>query len=376
MRCPRCQFEGNPVNGQCMRCGYDLQQGPSSLVTATRSRQSSELSILYTLRRGDTLFQGRYRILNQITLPEPQQKQGTAWLGVETHSLHRHVIIRQITIPQELARASSRDRIVTEAAQRLHRLGQYAGFPKVIDLFNDKRANFLVQLYPEGDSLAALLNRQSGALPEPVVAKYGFQLCGLLSVLADQQPPIIHGSINPETIIINEASQRVSLIHLPLFPPDKPSTVAGNVPLGYYAPEQVRGEVDPSIDLYALAATMHHAVTGYDPQARLIFFHPPARRLNPAVTPQMEKILAKQLSLSKSQRYQHPSEMQKNLEALIASYPEPTNDQPPTFAADPFLPSASQLREQSRSVTLLNMGVFAAIGVLLIIGVLFAILRP
>ena len=220
------------VNGRCLRCGYDMSQEPSSFLAATRSRQSSELSILYTLRRGDTLFQGRYRILNQITLPEPQQRQGTAWLAIETQSLHRHVIIREIVVPQEMARASSKDRVATEEAQRLHRLGQYAGFPKVIDLFNDKRANFLVQLYPEGESLAALFDRHSGALPEPMVAKYGYQLCGLLSLLADQQPPIIHGSINPETIIINEDSQSASLIHLPLFHPDKPSTDAGKVPLG------------------------------------------------------------------------------------------------------------------------------------------------
>jgi len=353
-----------------------MLQEPSSLAVATRSTTSSELSILYTLRPGDTLFQGRYRILNQITLPEPQRRQGTAWLAVETQSFHRHVVIREIVVPQEMAKASSRDRVATEAAQRLHQLGQHPGFPKVINLFNDKRRNFLVQLYPEGESLAALLNRHSGALPEQIVARYGYQLCALLSLLVNQQPPIIHGSINPETIIINEESQSASLVHLPLFHPDKPSTVGGNVPLGYYAPEQVRGEVDPSIDLYGLAATMHHAVTGYDPQARLIFFHPPARRLNPAVTAQMEKILAKQLSLSKSQRYLNPSEMQKDLGNLIASYPDPSNEEPSTFLSDPLLLSASQLREQSRSVTLLNLGVFAAIGVLLIIGVLFAILRP
>lgn len=44
--------------------------------------------------------------------------------------------------------------------------------------------------------------------------------------------------------------------------------------------------------------------------------------------------------------------------------------------ADPLRLSASQLREQIRSATLLNIGVFAAISMLLLVGVLLVILRP
>jgi len=255
-------------------------------------------------------------------------------------------------------------------------LERYEGFPQVIDLFSEEGANFMVLLYPEGESLAALLNRQSGALPEPVVAEYGYQLCALLAILADQQPPIIHGSINPETIIIREDIQRASLIHFPLFPPEMPSTGALKVSSGYYAPEQAHGEVDLSSDLYGLAATMYHAVTGYSPQERLTFFHPPARRLNPTVTKQMEMILARQLSLSKSQRYTHPIEMQKDLAGLIESYPDSTNIESSTSVGDPLRLSVAQYGEQMRSVTLLNMGVFAAISVLLLVIVLLVIIRP
>ncbi len=378
MRCPYCLFEGNLANGRCARCGYEMMKGSASSAyrSAIRSTSSSGLPEQYTLMRGDTLSQGRYRILNQITLPEPQQKQGTAWSASDTKTSRHQVVIREIVVPEEMARASLADRVAYAAAQSLQALGRHAGFPKVIDLFSDKNAYFIVQLYPEGESLAALLKQQGGALPEPVVAEYGYQLCGLLALLGDQQQPIVHGSINPETIIISEDNQRASLIHLPLFQPEVPSSGAEKVSSGYYAPEQMHGEIDPSMDLYGLAATMHHAVTGYDPHTRLTFFHPPARRLNPAVTVQMEMILARQLNLSKLKRYAHPSEMQKDLAALMASYPDSTNSESPTFAASLHHLSASESREQTRSATLLNMGVFAAISVLLILGVLFAILRP
>lgn len=376
MRCPYCLFEGNLVYGKCARCGYDMGESarPASTLADPHFTSSSNLSTPYTVMRGDTLSQGRYRILNQLILPEYQQRHGRAWSAIDTQASRRQVVIREIAIPQ-MARASAANHVASAVAQRLQALGQYEGFPQVLDLFSDKMGYFMVLLYPEGETLASLLNLQGGALPESIVAEYGYQLCGLLALLAGQQPPIVHGSINPETILISADRQRVSLIHLPLFQSEVPFTGVEKVSSGYYAPEQGRGEIDPSSDLYGLAATMHRAVTGYDPQARLTFFHPPARRLNPAVSAYMEMILARQLSLSKSQRYAHPSEMQKDLAALIASYPDTTNSESPTPGIDPLRLSAAQLREQARSTALLNTGVFAAIGVLLLIGVLFAILR-
>src|SRR5258708_35339644 len=116
----------------------------------------------------------------------------------------------------------------------------------------------------------------------------------------------------------------------------------------------MRGEVDPSSDLYGLAATMHHAVTGYDPRARLAFFHPPARRLNPAVTIQMELILARQLSLSALQRYAHPSEMQRDLSALIEAYPDLSGNETQEKGTNPLQLSSVELHERSRNMLLLN----------------------
>lgn len=330
----------------------------------------------YTLMRGDTLSQGRYRLVNQVTLPEPQQQQVVAWEAIDLRVLQRRVVIRQFVVPPAMVRTSSAGQVASKLAQRLHELGQHEGFPRVIDFFGNPRAYFMVMLPPEGESLAMQLNLQGGALPEKVVAEYGYQVCGLLSRLADLQPPLVHGSINPETIIVSPDGQRISLNHLPLFRPSIPSVAGEASASGYYAPEQMRGEVDPSSDLYALAATMHHAVTGYHPQERLAFFHPPVRRLNPAVSARMEMILTRQLSLSKSQRYAHPSEMQRELASLIASYPESAAADSSALAPDPLRLNASQLREQMRSNTLLNYGVFAAIVVLLLVGVFIALLRP
>jgi serine/threonine protein kinase len=327
------------------------------------------------LTQSDVLGEGRYRLVSQIALPETQQKQGAAWAAIDTKLSQHRVEIREMRVPRDLVRGSSSDQICYMVAQRLRALGEHAGLPRVHDFFTERGIHYIVFDYPEGVSLASLLKRYGGALPEYQVATYGYQICGLLALLADQQPPLVHGSINPDTIYIDEEQRTASLIHLPLFRPDPPPSSSGQVSAGYYAPEQVHGDINPATDLYGLAVTMHHMVTGYDPRTRLALFHPPARRLNPTVTTQMELILARQLSLSASQRYAHPSEMQRDLLALLEAYPDSSTSEPLGQSANPLQMSAVELHEKSRNMLLLNMGVFAAICVLLLIGIIVVVLR-
>ncbi|MBE3566582.1 MAG: hypothetical protein IMW90_12730 [Thermogemmatispora sp.] len=373
MRCPRCAYEGMFFDGRCPRCGYQAAMAPPSTGALLGLPQPQQ----YLLMRGDSLAKGRYRILGPVPLPETQRRQGRAWSAIDQEMGRRQVLIREVLMPPELLQRTSANQVIAEVMERQQRLGQHQGFPQVVEGFSERGSYFLVLTHPEGETLGTLLKRQGGALPESQVVHYGYQLCGLLTILAEQQPPIVHGSINPETIVINAAQQTVWLIHIPLFPPDPPLEKGDAVAAGYYAPEEVRGELDPSADLYSLAATLHHAVTGYDPNERLVFFHPPARRLNPAVSPQMEMILVRQLSLSRAQRYPHPSAMQRDLEALLERYLERQDDEMVgSTLANPLQLPSEQFREQSRSNMLLNAGVFAAIGVLLLLGVLLVLLRP
>ncbi len=378
MRCPRCSFQGEPVRGACPNCGYGLANvasltssyvaGPRSPVALQNPLAPGALPV-YALMRGDVLRQGRYRLVEQIQLPDNQRDQGVAWLAMDSRLSNNRVVIRSITHPGGL-----KEDIIHSIIMRFIELGQHRGFPEVIDTFTEHGIYYMVLQRVEGDSLAVLLQRYGGALPEPIVAEYGWQVCELLSLLEAMRPPMVHGSINPDTLIVSPDGGQVSLIHLPLFTPREPDPEKASLSPGYLAPEQVRGSIEPSSDLYSLAATMHRAVTGFDPRERMAFFFPPARRLNPAVTPQMEAILSRQLRLSVAQRYAHPSDMQKDLSALIASYP--AMDETPAPAGQLLAIDTSKLQEVSRERTLLDIGIFAAVGVLILIALLFAILHP
>ena len=384
MRCPRCYFDGHSTNGACPRCGYYPMSASGDLpgrenrasvssrpLTTSRPLTVSSPLPVRTLKRGDVLRQGRYRVLEQLLLPENQQGQGTAWFATDTQSPQGRVIIREVSMLEELP--ANRSQVARSIALRLTELSQHPGFPKVIDVFNEQDNYYIVMRHMEGESLAALLRRQGGALPERMVAEFGRQLCEMLSILARQQPPMVHGGISPETIIVNQERTRVSLIHLPLFPPNE--VASSKAPSGYRAPEQVRGSAELASDQYAVAATLHYAVTGYDANERMAFFHPPARRLNPAVSARMESILSQALRLSIPQRYARPSDMQKDFAALLTSYP-PETDLSATPVTTPLALDSLQMRQRSRNRSLLDVGIFAGIGIIVLFGFLLFYVRP
>lgn len=390
MRCPRCQFVGTPVNGACPRCGYtDLGVTSGSLsMSSTNSGPPSPVAakivstpvipatpgtlMARALRRGDTLRQGRYHLLEQLPLPENQQGQGSAWLASDAQVPNGRVVLREMRLRETIP--ANRSQAVRSIALRLTELAQHPGFPKVLDVFSEHDEYFIVLQHLEGQSLASLLRSQGGTLPERTVAEYGRQLCELLAVLGRQDPPIVHGGISAEAIIVSPDRRRVSLINVPLLPPVEVQN--SKTPPGYRAPEQAHGSVEPASDLYSVAAVMHHAVTGYDPNERMAFFHPPARRLNPAVSPRMEAILSRALRLSIPQRYVRPSEMQKDL-AVLLSTPAPEGDSPPFAGMTPAsLPAFNQMRQRSRNRALLEIGIPAVVALLVLLVFVMYVVRP
>lgn len=421
-RCPRCAREEHLIQGICTWCGYpslredrshppDHSHSPGPGLSGaqwTRARASEPFSSGVTweqmlspaqsrsgplpernipaepllvsgqVLRGDLVGDGRYRLLDPIHMPANQNQQRIAWHALDILVDHRRVVIYEISPPEHLStNQAAAPWLVSSIVARFKALEEHPGSPKVIESFHEKGRDFLVLLYPEGVTLSVLLKRQGGALPEEQVASYGYQLCGLLAFLADQRPALVHGAITPETILLSHDLQQVTLLHLPLFPlvhSAPPGEEHGAA--GYAAPEQVRdGVVTPMSDLYSVAVCMHHAMTGYDPHTRLALFHPPVRRLNPAITPQMELILTRQLSLSSSQRYHHPDEMQRALATLLESYPEPLSGEHTARPVNPLNLDISQLRENSKSALLLNMGVFAAVCALILMGLILFFLR-
>ncbi len=320
MLCPRCAFEGELIDGGCAYCGYGrsrISSGPLYSIDRRIAVYNSIDVAVHVLAPGDVLRQGRYRLIKQLALPKNQQSRGTAWLASDTQMLRDLVVIRRVIPPRELA--TNAEQAVRTAALHLAVLGQHPGFPGLIDVFGERGFYYVVFEYIEGKSLAELIQERGAPLAERSVAEYGRQLCELLQVLSSQQPPLVHGSINPETVIVSPHGKRVSLIHMPLFAPAPLSETEAKTTVGYFAPEQVHGSTEQVSDIYGLAATLHHALTGYDPNEHMSFFYPSIRSLNSAVSSRMEAILQRALRTSVEQRYHQPAAIQQDLESLAAT---------------------------------------------------------
>lgn len=422
MRCPRCHFDGELLNGMCAQCGYrrvstqgnvpntntsparslsmplgsqtgplraisqplraptgplgfpagglQTRTGPLRLPSPSAPLQlppgpadafSAHLPALSTTQRGHFFHQGRYRVVEQLLLPDNQQEQGTAWLAIDTIAGSTQVVIREVFAPG--VDQETKAQLVRLIAMRLSDAGQHAGFAKVRDIFVEHSNYYIVLQYIEGESLASLLRRQGGALPEHTVAEYGRQLCEMLTALGRQQPPLVHGAISPETVIVSPDRSRVYLIHLPFFPPKEPVNVAAIA--SYKAPEQVHNAANAASDLYSVAATLYHAVTGASPRERTAFLYPPASRINVVVSLRMEAILSQALHLSSAQRYARAAEMQKDLGAVLATK-QPELERKPVAPVSTFKSDLLQARERS----LVQLSIFSMICLVILGGVL------
>lgn len=352
MHCPRCYFYVASAGEKCPQCGYEYENinssrrlppavkliktvdaqgliGPTTgSLGPTTGPLGSDRRTNWAFMRGDTVGKGRYRLIEEVRLPSNQLSQGNGWIALDLQTTHhQRVLLQHLDLAQVAVEAVQP--MVDALKQRLAPLGEHPGLPVVTNIFQEQGVYYIAQRHPTGESLAALMQQQGGSLPERDIANYAFQVCAMLAILARQQPPIIHGAISTETIILSTDKRQVSLIYVPLFPLQASKAQKSESSATHYlAPEQAKGDLQPSSDLYALAAVMHHAVTGFDPRERMIFFYPPARRLNPVVSVGMEAVLARQLRYSLSQRYMHPEEMQRELSVLLNSYPatiEPSN---------------------------------------------------
>jgi outer membrane protein assembly factor BamB len=182
----------------------------------------------------------------------------------------------------------------------------HPAIPQIYDYFTQGDRSFLVQEYIEGKDLEAFLNDVAGLLHEEVVAEWTIQLCDVLSYLHNHQPdPIVFRDLKPSNVMLDQ-HRRIRLIDFGIaraFAAGQKGTMIGTE--GYSPPEQYRGEASPAGDIYALGATLHHLLTKQDPRLEppFSFAERPLRKLNPAVSPEFDAIVATALSYNPTERF-------------------------------------------------------------------------
>jgi hypothetical protein len=154
-----------------------------------------------------------------------------------------------------------------EREARLLRGLDHPGVPSFIEAFEGehegKPAFYFVAKHVEGETLAERIargarwtNQQAHDLVTAVLE--------ILTALHELSPRVIHRDIKPDNVVIRSDGSVVLVGFGAVQDPSGASPTIVGTP-GYMPPEQAVGVADPRSDLYALAATMVHAVTHRPP---------------------------------------------------------------------------------------------------------------
>jgi eukaryotic-like serine/threonine-protein kinase len=192
----------------------------------------------------------------------------------------------------------------------------HSSIPKIFDFFTYDTRSYLVLEYINGKDLEAILGQSTNFFTEDQVIGWAIELCDVLAYLHNHKPePIVFRDMKPSNIMIDQDGHIVLVDFgiAKLFKEGQKGTMIGTE--GYSPPEQYRGEATPKADIYSLGATMHHLLTRRDPrlEAPFTFQERPIRKINPAVSPEVEAIVATALQYNPEERFPSAEAMQESL---------------------------------------------------------------
>ena len=139
------------------------------------------------------------------------------------------------------------------------------------------------------------------------------QVLDTLIYLHGLVPPVVYRDLKPSNVMLTPSSQ-AKLIDFGIarfFLPHSAATMIGTQ--GYAPPEQYRGKAETRSDLYALGATMHHALSGRDPTSEPPFSFPPLSQAAPQVAPALAALVDYALAYDLERRIPDAPEFKRRL---------------------------------------------------------------
>jgi len=267
----------------------------------------------------ETVLQDRYRIVRVIG----KGGTGAVYEAVDLR-LGNRVALKQTIIPAEQT-----VNLLEREARLLARL-RHPALPRIIDHFADGNYQYLVMEFIGGDDLGALLIQRDRPFELRRVLEWADQLLDALDYLHRQNPPVLHRDIKPQNLKLT-VDDDIVLLDFGLAKGGAGSqsiyrtneSIFGYTP--HYAPlEQINGAgTETRSDLYSLAATLYHLLTGVQPPDALTRATAVLRRLpdpliapdllNAVVPKEMSALLIQALALNPDERPASAADMRASL---------------------------------------------------------------
>jgi eukaryotic-like serine/threonine-protein kinase len=262
-------------------------------------------------------LQQRYRIDKQIG----QGGMGAVYVATDERFGSTVAIKETLCMDDNFRKAIERE------ARLLNSL-KHTALPRVSDHFLEDEGQFLVMEYIPGEDLMFILERDEKPFPVETVLTWADQLLDALDFLHGQENPVVHRDIKPQNLKVTTRGQ-IILLDFGLAkgnPTDAGHQTAAKSIFGYsrnYASlEQIQGTgTDPRSDLYSLAATLYHLMTGVVPEDALTRAMSvlsgqddplvPASSLRPEISRGVAGVLQKALALNAGARPDTAAEMRQ-----------------------------------------------------------------
>ena len=300
---------------------------------------------------------GGYRLLKRIS----KGAMGTVYKA-------KQVSMDRIVALKVLSRRLSKDQNFVKRFLNEARATARLNHPNIIqgiDVGTEGNHHYFIMEYVDGQTIQKLLCR-GGAMDEKRALNILTQITKALQH-ADKHH-MVHRDIKPDNIMLTRkgAAKLCDLgLAKQLSNPNANQTEEGRS-IGtpnYISPEQARGDlsIDIRTDIYSLGITLYHMLTGTVPfegsPAVVMTKHineelPPAAQRNPDLTESTCLLLDRMTRKNREDRYQTPSELMIDLEALLSGKPAPGIQAPLTDSStDKISTDSPRTRRRTRSLT-------------------------
>jgi serine/threonine protein kinase len=267
-------------------CGYD-------------NRDNDQFCRACALPLLSTALAGRYVVEALVS------KGGYAavFRGVDQH-LSRKIAIK-VLLPSKTT-TTEQEHFLREA--RISAVLDHTNIAPILDYGKDGPSAFLVMpLYTAG-SLRNRLATVNGPLLAAETMTNFHQLASALSYAHTRPRPVIHRDIKPENILIHQEDRRLIITDFGIARSLEPGTRVGKTvtvrgTVGYMAPEQTSGVVDPRSDQFGCGVVLYEMLTGYHPFDALGGPVRPPTMFNHDLPPALDSVVLRALSARPEDRF-------------------------------------------------------------------------
>lgn len=314
-RCSACGAEQD--SRLCPHCDAPVRFGQRCCTVCGRL-VFPPLMVLHSPLEGVAVRARRYSIKH--VLKQSEETRVMVATAYDTRNNNQIVLLKRWEYTDGPLSQHAREVVHYERATEMLSKLQHPLVPKVLDRFSEGKHYYLIENYVDGESIAERLQRLLRPISEKEVLGYLYSLLNTLIALEQQHPPMRHYDISPENILIEAKRGRAILSGFPIPSlADVRFKATGHrttrkLLLSPYLPIQDK-PYDQRTCIYALAASMHHALTNVAPPHYPTY--PPVRQLNPSVSPKLEAMLNRALLEDASARYQRYEDMKRDVQKLL-----------------------------------------------------------